>query len=363
MRGPDIHRSDEKFTASPADLVPVDHPLRPLKVMADAVLSEMSPMFEAMYSFAGRPSIPPERMLRAQLLQILYTVRSERMLVEQLQYNMLFRWFVGMSGTEPTWDASTYSKNRERFIAGAVAQAFFEKVLVQADAAGLTSDEHFSVDGTQIEAWASFKSLKAKDGSDDDRPPPDDPGNPTVDFKNQKRSNATHQSSTDPEARMHKKTQGSQCRMAFLGHAVIENRHGLVVGTTVTQATGTAERDAAITLASGIGKLNAPITLGADKGYDTRDFVAELRALHVTPHVAQNATAKKSAIDGRTTRHAGYEVSQRKRKLVEEVFGWMKTVGLFRKTRHKGTERIGWMFEFTAAAYNLVRMRNLLAAA
>ena len=269
-----------------------------------------------------------------------------------------------MSGTEPTWDASTYSKNRERFIAGAVAQAFFEKVLAQADAAGLTSDEHFSVDGTQIEAWASFKSLKAKDGSDDDRPPPDDPGNPTVDFKNQKRSNATHQSSTDPEARMHKKTQGSQCRMAFLGHALMENRNGLVVATTVTQATGTAERDAALTLiAKAGGAKTQRLTLGADKGYDTIGFVAQLRDLHVTPHIALNDTAKKSAIDGRTTRHAGYEVSQRKRKLVEEIFGWMKTVGLFRKTRHKGTVRVGWMFQFTAAAYNLVRMRNLLAAA
>lgn len=364
MRGVDQQRADEVFTASPEQLVPPQHPLRAVKTMADEVLAEMDPVFAAIYAFAGRPSIPPERMLRAQLLQILYSVRSERLLIEQLGYNMLFRWFVGMSGTEPVWDASTYSKNRDRFISGAVAAAFFEKVLAKADAAGLTSDEHFSVDGTQLEAWASFKSLKAKDGSDDHRPPPDDPGNPTVDFKGQKRSNATHQSSTDPEARMHKKTQGAQCRMAYLGHALIENRNGLVVAASVTQATGTAEREAAIALIAKAGGANtARLTLGADKGYDTQKFVAALRELHVTPHVAQNDTAKRSAIDGRTVRHAGYAVSQRKRKLVEEVFGWMKTVGLLRKVRHKGTVRLGWMFEFTAAAYNLVRMRTLMAAA
>ena len=362
MRGFDEKRAHETFTASPESLVPEDHPLRPIKAMADAALSHLSPTFDAAYALYGRPSIPPERLLRALLLQILYSVRSERMLVEQLQYNMLFRWFVGMSGTEPVWSPTTYSKNRDRFLEGEVAVAFFNQVLDQAKAAGLVSEEHFSVDGTLVQAWASFKSLAAKDGSDDHRPPPDDPGNPAIDFKGEKRSNATHQSTTDPDARMYKKSKGSQCHMAFLGHALMENRNGLVYATTVTIASGTAERTAAITLVSGVGSINKRVTLGADKAYDTIDFVAQCRELNVTPHVAQNDTSKASAIDGRTTRHEGYDVSRRKRMRAEEIFGWLKTVGLFRKTRHKGVPRVDWMFTFTAAAYNLVRMRTLLAA-
>ena len=331
MRGADEKRSEEVFTASPEGLVPKDHPLRPIKVMADAALAELSPVFDAAYALYGRPSIPPERLLRALLLQILYSVRSERMLVEQLQYNMLFRWFVGMSGTEPIWDATSYTKNRKRFLEGDVALAFFSQVLDQARAKGLVSEEHFSVDGTLVEAWASFKSLKAKDGSDDHRPPPDDPGNPTIDWKGEKRSNATHQSSTDPDARMYKKSQGSQTRMAMLGHALMENRNGLVYSTTITIATGTAEREAAIKLISGVGALNQRVTLGADKAYDTAEFVAACRELNVTPHVAQNNTKRESAIDGRTTRHAGYDVSRKRRMRTEEIFGWFKTVGLFRK--------------------------------
>ena len=363
MRGFDEKRAHETFTASPESLVPVDHPLRPIKAMADAALTELSPVFDASYALFGRPSIPPERLLRALLLQILYSVRSERMLIEQLQYNMLFRWFVGMSGTEPVWNPTTYSKNRDRFLAGDLAVAFFNQVLDQAKTAGWVSEEHFSVDGTLVEAWASFKSLTAKDGSDDHRPPPDDPGNPSIDWKNEKRSNATHQSTTDPDARMYKKSKGSQCRMAFLGHALMENRNGLVFATTITLATGTAERTAAIKLITGVGPLNKRVTLGADKAYDTADFVAECRELNVTPHVAQNDTNRASAIDGRTTRHEGYDLSRRKRMRSEEIFGWFKTVGLFRKTRHKGVPRVDWMFAFTAAAYNLVRMRTLLAAA
>lgn len=363
MRGFDEKRSHETFTASPEQLVPLDHPLRAIKAMADSALAEMSPLFDASYALDGRPSIPPERLLRALLLQILYTVRSERMLIEQLQYNMLFRWFVGMNGQEPVWNPTTYSKNRERFMTGDVALAFFEQILGQATTAGLVSEEHFSVDGTLIQAWASFKSLKAKDGSDDDRPPPEDPGNPAIDFKGEKRSNATHQSSTDPDARIYKKSKGSQCYMGFLGHALMENRNGLVFATTVTIASGTAERTAGITLISGVGPHKKRVTLGADKAYDTIGFVAACRGLNVTPHVAQNDTNKASAIDGRTTRHAGYDVSRRKRMRVEEIFGWFKTVGLFRKTRHKGVPLVNWMFTFTAAAYNLVRMRNLLAAA
>lgn len=363
MRGTDEQRAHETFLASPEGLVPADHPLRAIQVMVNTVLVEMSPLFNHIYSLLGRPSIPPERLLRALLLQVLYTVRSERMLMEQLQYNMLFRWFVGMNGNEAVWDVTTYTKNRKRFIDGAVATAFFDRVLAMAHEAGLISDEHFSVDGTLIEACASFKSLKAKDGSDDHRPPPDDPGNPTIDFKDEKRSNATHQSSTDPDARMYKKSKGSQCRMAFLGHALMENRNGLVFAATVTLATGTAERTAAIKLISGVGSVNQRLTLGGDKGYDTQEFVADLRDINVTPHVAQNDTNRKSAIDGRTTRHEGYDVSRRKRMRVEEIFGWLKTVGLFRKTRHRGIPRVDWMFTFSTAAYNLLRMRNLLAPA
>lgn len=368
MRGPDIQRSGETFTASPASLVPEDHPLRAIKAIVDEVLAEMDPLFEAIYCFAGRPSIPPERLLRAQLVQILYSIRSERLLVEQLQYNMLFRWFVGMSGTEAPWDASTYAKNRERFLGGDVAAAFFDKVLGKADAAGLTSDEHFSVDGTLVEAWASFKSLKPKDTPPGDKPPGGGgggpaPKNPTIDFKNEKRSNETHRSTTDPDARIYQKSKGTGYKMALLGHALMENRSGLVMATTITIAGGTAERDAALSMIGNVGRLNQRLTLGADKAYDTAEFVADLRDLNVTPHVAQNDTNRKSAIDGRTTRHEGYAVSMRARKRIEEVFGWMKTVGLFRKTRHKGTQRVGWMFQFTAAAYNLVRMRTLLAAA
>jgi transposase len=361
MRGFDEKRSLEEFTASPERLVPADHPLRPVKVMVDAALAELSPLFDASYALYGRPSIPPERLLRALLLQILYTVRSERQLIERLRYDMLFRWFVGMSGLEAVWDPTTYSKNRERFLEGDVACAFFESVLSQARAGGLLSEEHFSVDGTLLEAWASFKSLRPKDSKDAEPPEGPAPKNPSVNFKGEKRTNATHQSTTDPDARIYSK--GNGYKMALLGHALMENRNGLVLSSTVTLATGTAECEAALMLISQVGPLNQRLTLGADKGYDTKEFVAGLRDLNITPHVAQNDTNRKSAIDGRTTRHDGYEVSIRKRKRIEEIFGWMKTVGLFRKTRHKGIARVNWMFTFTTAAYNLVRMRTILAAA
>jgi len=328
--------------------------------MVDPVLSEMSPIFDSIYSFAGRPSIAPEKLLRAQLLQILYSIRSERLLIEQLRYNFLYRWFVGMSGTEAPWDASTYAKNRDRFLGGDVAAAFFDRVLAQAQAAGLTSDEHFSVDGTLIEAWASHKSFKPKD-SDDSRPP-DDPGNPSVDFRGQKRSNKTHQSTTDPDARLYKKSKGDAARMSYHGHILMENRHGFVVNAKATLSTGKAERQAAVDLVAEMGGTHR-MTIGADKGYDTREFVASMRLLNVTPHVAQNNKNRKSAVDGRTTRHDGYDVSQKKRKLAEEVFGWMKTIGGMRKTRHKGVALVDWMFTFTAAAYNLVRLRTMLSPA
>lgn len=357
MRGKDVDRSEEVAEVSPSALVPEDHPLRPMRQTVDAVLSEMSPIFDSLYSFVGRPSIPPEKLLRAQLLQILYSIRSERLLVEQLRYNFLFRWFVGMSGTETTWDPSTYTKNRDRFLGGDVAGVFFDKVLAKAEEAGLTSDEHFSVDGTLIEAWASHKSFKPKDSDEQDPPA----GNSGQDFRGEKRSNATHQSTTDADARLYKKSKGDAARMCLMGHVLSENRNGLVVNAKVTTATGKAERHAAVAMVAELGGEKR-LTLGADKGYDTRELVASLRMLNVTPHVAQNNKSRKSAVDGRTTRHEGYALSQRKRKLVEEFFGWMKTVGVLRKTRHKGVKLVDWMFTFTAAAYNLVRLRTLCPA-
>lgn len=361
MRGADYQRSSEVCEVSPESVVPGDHPLRSLRQMVDQVLAEMSPILDALYSFIGRPSIAPEKLLRAQLLQILYSIRSERLLMEQLRYNFLFRWFVGMSGTEQTWDPSTYSKNRDRFLSQDVAAAFFDRVLSFATEKGLVSDEHFTVDGTLIEAWASHKSFKPKEG-DSKQDPPDDPGNPTVDFKGEKRSNATHQSTTDPEARLYKKSKGDGAKMAYLGHLLSENRHGLIVNAKVTLATGTAERESAIDMIADLA-FEDKVTLGADKNYDTQEFVADVRLLNVTPHVAQNNTNRRSAVDGRTTRHIGYMLSQRKRKLVEEAFGWMKTIGGLRKTRHKGVQRVDWIFKFTAAVYNLVRMRTLMTAA
>jgi transposase len=310
-----------------------------------------------MYVDWGRPSIAPEKLLRALLLQILYTVRSERMLMEQLEYNLLFRWFVGLNVDEPVWVPTVFSKNRERLLEGEIASEFFALVLEQARASDLLSDEHFSVDGTLIEAWASQKSFQRKD--QDQEQPPDDPGNPTVDFHGEKRSNDTHESKTDPEARLAKKGSGHESKLAYCGNVLIENRNGLVVDTALMIATGTAERDAAIEMADRI-EGEKRVTVGADKGYDTHGFVHEMRERNVTPHVSQNTNRNGgSAIDSRTTRHNGYRVSQRKRKRIEEVFGWLKTVGMLRKTRHRGIFKVGWVFTFAAAAYNLVRMRNL----
>jgi transposase len=361
MRGDDPEQAGMFSYISPEERIPPDHPLRAIRVLVDMVLKELSPQFARLYSHTGRPSIAPEKLLRALLLQVLYTVRSERLLMEQLDYNLLFRWFVGLNMDDPIWDASTFSKNRERLLAGDVAHAFFAQVLAQARERALLSDDHFTVDGTLIEAWAGQKSFKRKDTVPPE-PPPDDPGNPSIDFRGERRTNATHASTTDPEARLYKKAKGQEAKLAYLGHVLMENRHGLVIDTHVTQATGTAEREAALAMAEAIPGQQR-VTLGADKNYDTRDLVRELRELRVTPHVAQNATGRSSAIDGRTTRHPGYAVSQRKRKCVEEIFGWMKTVGLLRKTRYRGVARIGWMFTFAAAVYNLVRMRTLAAVA
>jgi transposase len=329
--------------------------------MGETVLKELSPPFDALYSHPGRPSMAPDQVRRALLLQVLYTVRSERRLMEQLAYNLLFRWVVGLNMDDRIWDASTFSKNRERLLEGDVAHAVFAHVLAQARERELLSDEPFTVDGTLIEAWAGQKSFKRQE-AEPPTPPPDDPGNPRLDVRGERRTNATHASPPDPAARLYKKAQGQEAKRAYLGHVLMENRHGLGVDTDVTQATGTAEREAALTMAEAIPGPQR-ITLGADKNDDTRNVVREWRELRVTPHVAQDTSGRSSAIDGRTTRHPGYAVRQRKRKCVEEISGWMKTVELLRKTRYRGVARVGWMFTCAAAVYNLVRMRTLAAVA
>ena len=333
--------------------VPEDHPLRAVREMANEALRRISRRLAARYSHTGRPSIPPEQLLRALLLQCLYTVRSERLLMEQLDYNLLFRWFVGLEIDDPVWDATVFSKNRERLLEGDIAEAFFQAVVAQAREAGLLSDEHFTVDGTLIEAWAGQKSFQPK-GEDEGGAKPSE-----RDFHGERRKNDTHASTTDEDARLFRKGKGKEAKLVHMGHALTDNRHGLVVATRTTLATGTAEREAAAAMAGDLAGTHR-ITLGGDKGYDTRPCVEALRERNVTPHVAQKET---SAIDGRTTHHAGYGISQWKRKAIEQCFGWMKTVGGLRKTRHRGTERVGWMFTFTLAAYDLVRMRNLLSTA
>jgi transposase len=358
MRGDDQQQDGMWSYISAEQRVPADHPLRPIRKMADIVLRELSPLFESLYARTGRPSVPPEKLLRALLLQLLYTIRSERLLMEQLDYNMLFRWFVGLSMDDPVWSPTVFTKNRERLLQGDVARAFFEKVVELARARQLLSDEHFTVDGTLIEAWAGHKSFKKKDEKKPKKP--SDPGNPSVDFRGEKRTNDTHASTTDPEARLYRKSHGEGSKLSYLGHVLMENRHGLAVDGRVTQATGRAECEAALEMAASIpGSGRA--TVGADKAFDTRPFVQGLRDLGMTPHVAQKVS--HGAIDDRTLRHPGYLISQRKRKRIEEIFGWMKTVGLMRKTRHRGRARVDWMFTFALAAYNMVRMRNLAQVA
>jgi transposase len=357
MRGTDTQQSSMFSYLAPEERVPANHPLRPIRLMVDDALKALSPSFSRLYSVFGRPSIPPEKLLRALLLQVLYTVRSERMLMEQLEYNLLFRWFVELNMDESIWVPTVFSKNRDRLLEGDIAEKFFAHVLAQARIANLLSDEHFSVDGTLIEAWASQKSFQRTDRP---APPPDDPGNPTVNFHGETRSNETHQSTTDPDARLARKSGGHESKLAYCGNVLIENRNGIVVDTELRQCSGLAERHAAMIMAERVEGVER-ITLAADKGYDTKDFVKEMRGMNVTPHVSQNTKRQGgSAIDGRTTRHDGYQVSQRKRKRIEEVFGWVKTVGTLRKTRHRGLESVAWVFTFTATAYNLVRMRNLL---
>ncbi len=340
-----------------------DHPLRTIRALVDEALSSLDGRFGEIYSEIGRPSIPPEQLLRAMLLQAFYSVRSERQLMERLDFDLLFRWFVGLGIDDAVWDASTFSKNRDRLLRGSVAAGFLSAVLAIPRVKRLLSQDHFSVDGTLIQAWASMKSFKLKDGAPLDTPEPPSGGrNAEVDFHGERLSNDTHRSTTDPEARLYRKGRGREAKLSFMAHALMENRNGLIVDGCVTQADGHAERTAALVMIEKRAERPNPITLGADKGYDSEDFVNELRSLNVTPHVAQNTAGRRSAIDGRTTRHAGYAVSQRIRKRIEEGFGWGKEFGLLRRIRVRGRERVDMAFTLTAAACNLIRLPKLLAA-
>lgn len=371
MRG-DVKEPDGLFSYRRLeDRVAKDHPLRVIRELVEAVLAGLHHEFEALYSATGRPSIPPEQLLKALLLQAFFTIRSERQLMEQLDYNLLFRWFTGLAMDAPVWDATTFCKNRDRLLDGDVARAFLAGVLGQHQVKRLLSNDHFSVDGTLIEAWASMKSFRPREEA---RVPPQNGGtdgtgtgggrNVEVDFRGEKRSNDTHASTTDPEARLYRKSAGAGAKLCFMGHALMENRNGLIVDAVLTPADGQSERVAALAMIEPMADRPRAITLGADKAYDTQDFVNELRSMRVTPHVAQNtANGRASAIDGRTTRHKGYAQSIRVRKRIEEAFGWIKTIAGQRKTRFRGIERAGWAYTFAAAAYNLVRLPKLLALA
>jgi len=356
MRGFE-QQSDALFVyLSPESFVPKDHPLRPIRQMVDTALEKLSPVFSQIYSHTGRPSIPPERLLKAMLLQVLYSIPSNVKLVEQIHFNILFRWFLGLGLDEPVWDNSSFSTNQERLIETDIATRFLAELLQQAKRSKLLSNEHFSVDGTLIQAWASLKSFKPKD---DDQEPPEGK-NPTRDFQGEKLTNETHASTTDPEAKLYRKGINHEPRLSFAAHLLTENQNGLVVASAVTIADGFAERDTAKAMITKVAPRKHRITVAADKNYDTNGFVKAMREMKVTPHVTQNHKKKGgSSIDGRTTRHNGYAVSQKFRKRIEEVFGWLKTVGLFRKTRYRGVKKIGWHFTLAVVAYNLVRMRNL----
>ncbi len=363
MRGDDRQQAGMFSYVSLEDRVPAKHPLRKIRSLVQPILTEMSPRFDATYARIGRPSIPPEMLLRALLLQVIYTIRSERQLMEQLDYNMLYRWFVGLEMDDSVWDPSTFSKNRDRLLEGDIAQAFLQGVLRAAEERGLLSHDHFTVDGTFLDANASHKSFVPREATDPAREN-DDTGNPTVNFRGEKRSNKTHVSRTDPDAHLASKSNGAGSKMCYLGSALTDNRHNLIVATTVSAPGYHAEGDAALQMVTTLDPATRRRTFGADKGYDRGTFVKDARDLGFTPHVAPNRHARrfKSAVDGRTTRHAGYAVSQRKRKRIEEFFGWGKTIGLLDKLRHRGTNKVDWVFTFTAAAYNLLRIRNLSEA-
>jgi transposase len=362
MRGTD-KRSGELFSyVDLEDRVRRDHPLRSIRALANAALATLSGEFAALYSGAGRPSIAPEMLLRAMLLQAFYSVRSERQLMERLEFDLLFRWFVGLGVDDPVWDHSTFSKNRDRLLAGEIAAKFLSAVLAQPKVRRLLSNEHFSVDGTLIEAWASLKSFKPKGDMDHDGGDAGGGRNAPADFRGERRSNDTHASTTDPDAMLYRKGPGMEAKLCFIGHSLMENRSGLIVDTRLTRVSGHAERLAALDMIAPLADRPRALTLGADRGYDAADFVEELRTLNVRPHVARNISRRRSAIDGRTTRHPGYIASQRIRKRIEEAFGWIKTVGGLRKTKLRGLNKVDWAFAFTAAAYNLVRLPKLLEA-
>ena len=356
MRGFEEQSAALFVYVSPESFVPKDHPLRPIRQMVDAALENLSPVFSQMYSHTGRPSIPPERLLKAMLLQVLYSIPSNVKLVEQIHFSILFRWFLGLGLDEPVWDNSSFTTNQKRLIETDVAARFLAEVLEQAKRSKLLSRDHFSVDGTLIQSWASLKSFKAYD--DDQNPPAGK--NPTRDFQGGRMSNETHTSTTDPEARLYRKGMNHEPRLSFAAHLLTENRHGLVLSSKVTIADGFAERETAKAMVAKVAVGKRRKTVAADRNYDTHDFVRTMRGLNVTPHVTQNHKKKGgSSIDGRTTRHDGYKVSQRFRKRIEEVFGWLKTVGMFRKTRYRGVRKIDWHFTLAVTAYNLVRMKNL----
>jgi transposase len=355
MRGDEKQQGGMFSYVSIEERVPPDHPLRVIRRLVDQILARMSKRFDTMYAENGRPSIPPERLLRALLLPTFYSIRSERMLMEQLDYNLLFRWFVGLEMDESVWNHAVFSKNRERLLNETVAREFFAEVLEQAKPH--LSQEHFTVDGTMIEAWASQKSFQRKDGGNDE-------GQGSANFHGDKRTNATHASKTDPDARLYKKSRGSEAKLSYLGHVMVENRHGFIVEAMLTQADGTAEADAAILMADAMRnrRRGQRFTLGADKAYDSRDLVTTLQAMNVTPHVAQNNKNRRSAIDGRTTRHGGYAMSQSRRPIIERVFGWLKTVAGMRKVKLRGLEKVSWLFQYAVAAYNLWRIPRLRPA-
>src|SRR5437588_2939035 len=356
MRGRDHQRGHLGGYVDPEAMVPADHPLRQIRPLVNTALARLSPEFDQLYSLTGRPSIPPEQLLRALLLQAFFTLRSERQLMEQLSYNILFRWFVGLSIEAPVWDVRVFTKNRDRLLEGDIAHGFLRAILADPQVTRLLSNEHFSVDGTLLEAWASPKSFRPKDGSG---APPGPGRNGERDFHGERRKNDTHVSTTDPDARLYRKGPGKEARLCFMGHALMENRNGLIIGAVTTRASGHAERLAALALIEPHAERPQPVTLGADKGYDAGDFVMELRDKAVTPHIAQNQSGRRSAIDGRTTRHPGYAVSQRIRKRVEEAFGWAKTVAGLRKMRHRGLPKVDWQFTLAIAAYDLVRLPKL----
>ena len=356
MRGFEEKQVDAFCYVSMEDRIPKNHPIRPMREMVNEILKDISAELDTLYAASGRRSIAPEYLLRASILQILYSIRSERQLMEHIDFSILFRWFVGLSLDAAVWDHSTFTKNRNRLLESEIANLFFCKVVERARRKKFLSDEHFTVDGTLIEAWASMKSFQKKDDSNKTNSDSGSAKNPSVDFHGETRTNDTHESRTDKDARLYKKSSGAESKLAFLGHVLMENRNGLAVDVEVTQASGTAEREAALTMMERL-QGHKHRTLGADKGYDAAVFADDLREINCTPHIAQKKNGK--SVDGRTTRHEGYEISQRKRKRVEEIFGWAKTVGLIRKVKMRGLEKVDWLFTMCLAVFNLVRMRNL----